>query len=169
MTKHSKIRRTRKTRRQKGGDYEVPNASSQGWFSGISNWFSGATNKAKEVTNSAVNATESALGTGYNAVSSAANSTVNTITSIGNMEVPLSGQSSVEPQSQVSVQSSMGGKRRRNKRTMKGGKGDLGLTYYATPVSGLKVVDPTYWIGSTTNQNVVGGSRKRKTRRHKKH
>jgi hypothetical protein len=56
---------------------------------------------------------------------------------------------------------------------MKGGKGGLGLTYYATPVSGLNVAKPTYWI---PNQSIKGGSRRkrkskksrksRKTRRH---
>jgi len=54
-------------------------------------------------------------------------------------------------------QYSMGGRRSR-RRKMRGGKGDLGLTYYATPVSGIKVVEPT-----------KGGSRRRRrTRRHKK-
>jgi hypothetical protein len=55
-------------------------------------------------------------------------------------------------------QYSMGGRRSR-RRKMRGGKGDLGLTYYATPVSGIKVVEPT-----------KGGSRRRRrTRRHKKY
>ncbi len=46
---------------------------------------------------------------------------------------------------------------------MRGGKGGLGLTYYATDVSnsGLQVADPTYWI--------KGGSRRRKSRKHRKH
>ena len=58
-------------------------------------------------------------------------------------------------------QYSMGGRRSR-RRKMRGGKGDLGLMYYATPVSGIQVVEPTYWI--------KGGSRKRRhTRRHKKY
>jgi hypothetical protein len=64
----------------------------------------------------------------------------------------------------------MGGKKRRRSRTMKGGKGGLGLTYYASPVSGIKVAQPTTWI----NYSTKGGSRrrrtnKRKTRRHKKY
>jgi hypothetical protein len=50
---------------------------------------------------------------------------------------------------------------------MHGGKGDLGLTYYASPVQGANVAEPTYWI--------KGGSRRRKsrkarrTRRHRRH
>jgi len=42
---------------------------------------------------------------------------------------------------------------------MKGGKG-LGLTYYATPVSGLKVAEPTTFLKY--------GGKGNKTRRHKK-
>ena len=76
------------------------------------------------------------------------------------------------------VQSSYGGRRRRRsismKRSMKGG---LGLTYYASPVSGVKVAEPTTWqfYANGTNQySVKGGSRKRRghksrrTRRHKR-
>jgi hypothetical protein len=62
----------------------------------------------------------------------------------------------------------MGGKLRKrtmNKnKTMKGGKGGLGLTYYATPVSGLNVADPTSWqyYANGTNQySVKGGSKRR--------
>ena len=79
------------------------------------------------------------------------------------------------PQQQTMQSNSYGGKRRRHSRTMKGGKGGLGLTYYASPVSGLKVAEPTTWqyYANGTNQySVKGGSRKRrgkksrKTRRH---
>ena len=61
----------------------------------------------------------------------------------------------------------MGGRRRRRRKTMKGGKGGLGLTYYASPVSGLKVAEPTYWINQNTNTNLTGGSRRRKRRTRK--
>jgi hypothetical protein len=61
---------------------------------------------------------------------------------------------------------SVGGRRRRGhrgrsrklSRKLSGGKGGLGLTYYATPVSGLKVAEPTYWIKG-------GTKRRRHTRR----
>ena len=65
--------------------------------------------------------------------------------------------------------SSYGGKRRRRSMTkskiMKGGKGGLGLTYYASPVSGIKVAQPTSWqyYANGTNQySVKGGSKKRR-------
>ena len=77
----------------------------------------------------------------------------------------------VEPQ-----ELSIGGRKKRRKYTLKGGKG-LGLTYYATPVANIKVASPTYWqvYANGTNQyNIKGGSRrkrKRKTRhtRRRKH
>ena len=80
---------------------------------------------------------------------------------------------------EVDPNASSGGKRRKRSRSMKGGKGGLGLTYYATPVSGMKVAEPTSWqfYANGTNQySVKGGSRKRRgrgrksrrTRRHKR-
>jgi hypothetical protein len=45
---------------------------------------------------------------------------------------------------------------------MRGGKGGLGLTYYATPVSGLKVVEPNEWLLYNNGANYKGGSRKRR-------
>ena len=66
---------------------------------------------------------------------------------------------------QVSSPSVTGGSRKR--RHMRGGKGGLGLGYYASPVQGANVAEPTYWI--------KGGSRRRKsrkarrTRRHRRH
>jgi hypothetical protein len=49
-------------------------------------------------------------------------------------------------------------------KTMKGGKGGLGLTYYATPVSGLNVAEPTSWqyYANGTNQYTVKGGSKRR-------
>lgn len=44
---------------------------------------------------------------------------------------------------------------------LKGGMKGLGLTYYATPVSGLKVAEPTTFLKY--------GGKKNKSRRHKKH
>ena len=68
---------------------------------------------------------------------------------------------------EVDPNASSGGKRRKRSRSMKGGKGGLGLTYYATPVSGMKVAEPTSWqfYANGTNQySVKGGSRKRRGR-----
>ena len=57
------------------------------------------------------------------------------------------------PPSQVALPA--GGSRRR--RRMRGGKGGLGLGYYASPVQGANVAEPTSWI--------KGGSRRRKSRK----
>jgi hypothetical protein len=75
-----------------------------------------------------------------------------------------------------------GGKHRRKRRhskTKKGGKGGLGLTYYATPVSGANVAQPTtlqFYENGTNQYSISGGSKRRKSRkscktrrRHKKH
>jgi hypothetical protein len=54
----------------------------------------------------------------------------------------------------------LGGRRRKRKITMKwtnGGKGGLGLVYYASPVSGLTVAEPTYMI--PYNNVKTGGKR----------
>lgn len=64
-------------------------------------------------------------------------------------------------------------KRRRNKtiKTKRGGKGGLGLTYYASPISGLKVAEPTTWqyYANGTNQySVKGGSKKHKNKKSRK-
>lgn len=64
------------------------------------------------------------------------------------------------------LQQYAGKRRRRRCKTMKGG---LGLTYYASPVSGLKVASPNSWqfYANGTNQySSKGGSRKRKHHKH---
>ena len=55
----------------------------------------------------------------------------------------------------------------RKRRRMRGGKGGLGLTYYATPVSGLKVVEPNEWLLYNNMANLKGGSRKRRCKTRK--
>jgi hypothetical protein len=57
-----------------------------------------------------------------------------------------------------------GGRRRRH---MRGGKGGLGLTYYASPVEGSNVAEPTYWIRGGTRRRKSRKSRR--TRRHRRH
>ena len=52
----------------------------------------------------------------------------------------------------------IGGKRR-SMRMRKGGYRGLGLTYYATPVNGIKVAEPTYM------EYYTGGKRGKKTRK----
>lgn len=63
--------------------------------------------------------------------------------------------STVEP---MPMTNSVGGKRRSIRR-YKGGYRGLGLTYYATPVDGIKVAEPTYM------EYYTGGKRGKKTRK----
>ena len=63
-----------------------------------------------------------------------------------------------------------GGRNRRRSRRMKGGKGNLGLTYYATPVAEMNVAKPTtiqFYEQGVNQYSIKGGSRKRKSHRHK--
>ena len=64
-------------------------------------------------------------------------------------------QGTVEPKKWWQI---FGGKRRSRQMRMKGGR-DLGLDYYATPVSGLRVAQPTYM------EYYKGGKRSRTKRR----
>lgn len=128
-----RMNRTKK-RRQRGGFW--PFTSSEPGATSTSSWTSWFSNKAKETTNSVEN-------------------------TLGNLSSSVSNtfSSSSEPQtiqqttSSMPMQTSYGGKTKRRhkrnskrtKRRMRGGN-KLGLTYYATPVSGIKMAEPTYWI-----------------------
>lgn len=169
MTKHRKTQR----RSQKGGEWYNPVS----WFGTSSGdpyaqkqtwgqWFSGKSGKA-----------EDALTTIGNNISSGTTNMMNSANKLLSSNVDFTG-SQQQPIQQQPIQQqpypnpSYGGKRRRHSRRMKGGKGGLGLTYYAAPVSGLKVAEPDSWqyYANGTNQySVKGGSRKRKTRKNRRH
>lgn len=151
MTRHRKTKR----RIYRGGDLFSP-----------STWFSGSSDKAKSVVNSA----ESSLGNISNRVSNSFSSlsSYNPFSSSTDSSTSYSAPAPVysPPASSTTyMPQSVGGRRRRghrgSSRKLRGGKGGLGLTYYATPVSGLRVAEPTYWIKG-------GTKRRRHTRRHKK-
>jgi hypothetical protein len=184
MTKHRRTRR----RSQKGGlslsdlnpfgssETAQPSASpTQSWGEYFSSWGT----KGKDAANS-VNTTIGNVATsGANAFSDATSSMMSTVsapfsssdnaTSPSDNTTSPSGQSS---ETEVNSYGQEGGRRR--KRSIKGGSN---LAYYAAPVSGLKVAEPTSWLfyANGTNQySVKGGSKRRKgrkvrrTRRHKK-
>ena len=157
MTKH----RTSRRRSQKGGFFGFfespdPNAPpKQGW----GEWFSGKTSNASgALTNVTDSVTQGASNLG-SSIGSTLDSNID-LTASTPTEAPVVAEP-VDSPIQSSVYNPLGGRRRRK---MKGGKGGLGLTYYATPVSGLNVAKPTYWI---PNQSIKGGSR-RKSRKSKK-
>lgn len=186
MTKHKRTKR----RSQKGGFWPFtssdPNAPTQSW----GDYFSGVGSKVKESGSGLMDSANSTIGniaTGvtegaknmYDSTGNLLSTDVNmTETSQSNPISPATNNISSEYPQQVPNSGNISGGRRRRSRSMKGGKGQLGLTYYASPVSGLKVASPTSWqfYANGTNQySTKGGSRKRqhkknkrKTLRHKK-
>jgi hypothetical protein len=153
-----------------------------GLFGSLSNWWSGS-------SSSVVDGTENILGSSASAISSGLSSATNSVQGMMSSDVDVSGSNSssaVDSGSTVDSSSnsgstvdsssnsgsavdssselnnSAGGKRRHR---MKGGKGDLGLTYYATQVQGSNVAEPTYMINGN---NMNGGSRRRKGRKTRK-
>ena len=165
MTKHRKHRTKRKS--QRGGgvfDYFGVGSSTEtgveqpSMMSNFSDKLSGAVSSTEGYLKGAKDKSNSWFSGISNPFSSSSPST-----STSTYSPPAEPTMEYNPE-----QPAVGGKRRRKSRKsrksrkMRGGKGDLGLTYYATDVSndGLKVVEPTYWI--------KGGSKRRKTRRHKK-
>jgi len=82
-----------------------------------------------------------------NAISSGVSSATQNVQDVLNTDVPLVSDTSVPPPSytQPAVPATAFGGRSRRRRQQKAGKGGLGLAYYATPVDGMKVAEPTYW------------------------
>jgi hypothetical protein len=161
MTKHRRTRRS-----QKGGS----------WLDALNPF--GSSEQTQEV--SVVNYSEPGmLDNLSNSVSGAVSGAVSTTENYlqGAKEKSTSWLSSLNPFSSDQVtqtetnyynpqQATYGGRRRSKSRKMRGGRSNLGLTYYATNVSndGLKVVTPTYWIkgGSKRHRR---GSKHRRTHR----
>lgn len=96
-----------------------------------------------------------------NAISSGVSSATQNVQDVLNTDVPLvSSDASVPEYTQPAVPASAFGGRRR--RQQKAGKGGLGLAYYATPVDGMKVAEPTYW------EEYKGGARRTRGRGRKR-
>lgn len=186
MGKHKQSRK----RNQKGGawynplswnqptDPNVPRKSWGQWFSGTSNnAIQSADNAVGSAANFITTGTQNTFNRATNLFSSTGPTTPSTSPSTSPSTTPVQptqindNQSfSTESLSTNSTppysNSSMGGKRRRgsSKRRMKGGYKD-NLAYYAAPVQGLKVAEPTYWISAKTNPPLSGGSKRRVKRR----
>lgn len=99
-----------------------------------------------------------------NAISSGVSSASEAVQDVLKTDIPLTGTSEQPVYTQpVAPASSFGGRRRARGRgrsqKQKGGKGGLGLTYYATPVDGMKVAEPTYW------EEYKGGRRRTRSSR----
>jgi hypothetical protein len=169
MTKHKRTKR----RIQKGGLFD--SSQSQSW----SDWTSGLWDKTKEKVSSGTGSIETGLEGISETVSNSASSMGTSMSEgLSNLNPFSSNDSatSYSSSSNLSTSSFTGGKRKRKysskrrRKTIKGGKGGLGLTYYATPVSGIKVAEPTTWqfYENGVNQySIKGGSKKRRSYRRK--
>lgn len=185
MTKHKRTKR----RNQKGGglfDFfgfgssssTDPNAPKKSFGETISDFGASLNTGIGNVATSVSDTTKSGLTNMAQGVSSLIPGSSQGTTSVSTNDVPNMANQGMPSSTGSTATGSIGGRRRRRARSMKGGKGGLGLTYYASPVSGLKVAEPTTWqyYANGVNQySVKGGSRKRRgrkshrTRRHKKH
>jgi hypothetical protein len=161
MTKHRKYKKTYK-RSQRGGiwpfsesDPTAPSLTSQ-----ASNWFESKKSGAENSWGSWFGSTPETVPTTYPTTPTTYPTTPTTYPTTPTTYPTQS--SVIEGNSNMST---VGGKRKR----MRGGKGGLGLTYYATPVSGIKVVEPNEWLLYNNGVNQKGGSRKykRRSRKHK--
>lgn len=101
-----------------------------------------------------------------NAISSGVSSASQSVQDVLKTDIPITGSSEQPAPSYsqpVAPASSFGGRRRARSRgrsqKQRGGKGGLGLTYYASPVDGMKVAEPTYW------EEYKGGRRRSRTQR----
>lgn len=193
MTKHRRTKR----RSQKGGfslnpmnwfgssEPADPNAPKKSFGETISDWGSSLNTKIGSVATDVSETTKTGLTNMVEGVSSLVPGSSQGTSSSQGITTDVSVSTNANPNMDVNANQmnnttgvvSTGGRRRRRARSMKGGKGGSNLAYYAAPVSGLKVAEPTSWqyYANGVNQySVKGGSRKRKgrksrrTRRHKK-
>ncbi len=182
MTKHRRTRR----KGQKGGgwlDALNPFASSEQTtsvpigvkeldpISNLSDSVSGATSGLVSGASNLVSGTENILSSSVEkakGVVSSSGSWFSNLNPFSSKEEVVETQTMIyNPQQQ---QQAYGGRRKSKSKRMKGGKGGLGLGYYATDVSndGLMVSDPTYWIKGGSRHRRRGYKKHRRTHR-KKH
>ena len=171
MTKHRKHKtnKRRQRRRQRGGfwpfdanaDSTEPTPTNTDYTAQASAYATDATKKASEL---------GAYATGlFNSLTESTGSTVAPVTTAPpttSQYKPEETVRQIEGPINASPSGVIGGKKR--KKSFKGGKGGLGLAYYATPVSGLKVVEPNEWLLYNNMANLKGGSRRRKCKTRKR-
>jgi len=184
MVKHRSQQKTRKYN-QKGGSWfnftwgnSDPNAPQRSW----GDWWNSSTGSVENGLSNIVNTSSSfvsegvsdlkgsvgsALGLGSNEPKTEVAPEPNQETVIVEQPIEKSQETVSQPVEELTIKETPknveiseqinGGK----KKNMKGGK-TLGLTYYASPVHGLKVAEPTFWLKPATQTK--GGSKS-----HKKH
>ena len=172
---HKKVKsqKRRQSKTQKRSHQRSRSQKGGAWYNPFS-WFGTQTyvpeeeksmvNRIGESITSGIQKVDDTLATASTSISQGATNIVNSTTDLLNKDVSLMGSSNQEQPLTTYQSNVVGGKRRksvkhRNKsRTRhlarKGGKG-LGLTYYASPVSDIKIAEPTYLL------NYEGGRRYR--------
>jgi hypothetical protein len=144
--KHSKT--------QKGGYFGYD--SNRKW----SDWWNGTKNNTYQMTSNA----ENYLGNVWNKTKEKTNQILSTNISLSGKQNMYGGKTNRKQK-----------KHRINKnKTIKGGIGPLGqtspynrypLSFYATPVQGLKVVSPTYWVSNKYTKPFYGGKKNKTLKR----
>jgi hypothetical protein len=163
------VRKNTRRKSQKGGAWYNPTS----WFQpsdpyapkrSWGDYLSGTTNNIENsLSNLSTNIVDKTKSLGNSISSSISPSSETSV-----QPTPVQTQQPVETiQEQNQLQPMTAGRRRKMSQKMRGGKNGLGLSYYATPVSGIKVVEPTYWIYGSKN-NMKAGSKKRNHKMHKK-
>lgn len=166
-------------RKQRGGDWYNPTS----WFSDNSDpntpkkswseWWSEKTGSAEA---SLASASESISSGTQNMMSSANQYLSQDINLTGNQQQVQQSIQPIQNNNQISQQNPImnvsGGKKYKSRtksksRSYKGGKG-LGITYYATPVSGLKTAQPNYWIKGGKKVNKKSKNKRKQSRKVKK-
>jgi hypothetical protein len=145
------VRKNTRRKSQKGGAWYNPTS----WFQpsdpyapkrSWGDYFSGTTsNIENSLSNLSSNIVDSTKSLGSSISNSVSSVTSNSNTGVSPVEPLQQDSQNMEQLQNASPEPTYGGKRRMATRKMRGGKNGLGLTYYATPVSGIKVVQPTYW------------------------
>jgi len=147
MTKYKKHKKTNK-RSQRGGDLTS-------WFTGTSSNGAGYGESYSSKAKKAYDDSMASLGSWFGSTPSSSSSSSYTPASTAPMTPTM------RPDTTGLAR---GGRKRRK---MRGGKGGLGLTYYASPVLKSEVVEPNEWLLYNNRANQQGGSRKRKCKTRK--
>ena len=167
MPKHKMKNRTKKSC-QKGGvwynpmswfnkDDQQTNMYSSQYPTSSNNTLTGVVNTVTDAATGAVTSVTDALG--FESDTTPSQYTIQQQQPI--QQQPIQ-QQPIQPQIQQQVQyPTQGGKHKKRG----GSKNGLALTYYATPVSGLSVAKPTYWIGGTKSRRCRQTRHKRITRK----
>lgn len=136
------------TKTQKGGYFGYESNRSWG------DWWNGTKQNTFQMTSNA----ENYLGNVWNKTKEKTNQLLSTDISLTNKPSMYGGK-----------RKQTKSKRHSNNKTKKGGIGSHNryqLNYYATPVHGLKVVTPTYWVSNQLTKPYYGGKRSYKTKKH---